>query len=189
MLLDRVSEQWPAEIHELALVGHSSGGLICRSACHYGAGSEWAAKVRHVFTLGAPHRGTPLEQLTQTVSTGLRLLPETRAFANALEIRSAGVKDLGRGGQVPFLSTANHYFVSGALSRDPDAPLARLVGDMFVLRSSAWSHGGPGERVSFPVERYRQYGGVSHFELLNHPAVYAQIRAWLTSRRALPAPA
>jgi len=29
----------------------------------------------------------------------------------------------------------------------------------------------------------------NHFDLLNHPAIYEQIRQWLTGRAALPAPA
>ncbi len=59
---------------------------------------------------------------------------------------------------------------------------------MLVLRSSAWAHGGRGERLRFPVENYAHVGGVDHMDLLAHPAVYAQLRRWLTGRRALPAP-
>jgi hypothetical protein len=39
------------------------------------------------------------------------------------------------------------------------------------------------------VEQYSHIGGANHFELLNHPAIYEQIRRWLTSRPALPAAA
>jgi len=63
-----------------------------------------------------------------------------------------------------------------------------LVGDLLVLRPSAWSHG-RGERVRFRVEQYSHLGGGTHFDLLNHPAIYEQIKRWLTAGRALPAPA
>ena len=41
--------------------------------------------------------------------------------------------------------------------------------------------------MQFPIDNYRHLGGINHFDLLNHPAVYGQIKRWLTSGRALPA--
>jgi hypothetical protein len=207
-LLGRLTLNWPVEVQEVALIGHSTGGLVARSACHYGAGSEWTSKVRHVFTLGAPHRGAPLEQLANVASSALALVPETRAFAKALNARSAGIKDMrfgylleddwrGQDGdaflhntarEVPFLRSANHYFISAGLSREPDAPLGAMIGDLLVIRASAWSHARRGERTRFPVDHYLHLGSATHFDLLNHPAIYTQIRRWLTGRRALPAP-
>ena len=207
-LLRRLIDQWPVEVSEIALIGHSMGGLVARSATHYGAGSEWTARVQHVFTLGAPHRGAPLEVAAFAASAAMRQLPETRPLANAINHRSAGVKDLGRGylvdedwrdhdpqaflqrtgHEVPFLTTANHYFVSATVTRDAHAPLGRAFGDLLVLHASAWAHGGRGQRLRFPVENYVHVGGANHFDLLNHPAIYAQIRRWLGSRRALLAP-
>jgi hypothetical protein len=58
---------------------------------------------------------------------------------------------------------------------------------LFVTRGSAWGRRGR-EPVRFPAEHYAHIDGVSHFGLLNHPAVYAQIHWWMCSRRALPAP-
>jgi pimeloyl-ACP methyl ester carboxylesterase len=208
-LLTYLTAGWPVEIQEIALFGHSMGGLVCRSACHYGAASDWTDKVRHVFTLGSPHRGAPLELAAYAACSALGALPETRAYAKALNHRSAGIKDLGRGylvdedwrehdpeafltrtGQeIPFLPTANHYFVAATLTRDADAPLGRMMGDLLVLRASAWAHEGRGHRMRFPVEHYSHVGGASHFDLLNHPAVYGQIARWLAGRPALPAPA
>jgi pimeloyl-ACP methyl ester carboxylesterase len=199
-------DNWPVRIEEIALVGHSMGGLVARSACHYGAMSEWAQRVRHVFTLGCPHTGAPLERATNAAASALALLPETRGFAKALNLRSAGIKDLrygyvieedwfghdpdaylrNTGREIPFLETANHYFVCATLSREPHAPLGRLFGDWLVLNSSAWASGGRGQRLRFPMDNYRHYGGASHFDLLNHPAIYEQLRRWLTNRLALP---
>jgi pimeloyl-ACP methyl ester carboxylesterase len=207
-VIDRIIAEWPVDVHEIALIGHSMGGLVARSACHYGAGSNWTAKVRHVFTLGAPHRGAPLEQVANAASAALALVPETRPFARALNLRSAGVKDLRYGylvdedwlghdcdtflrraaREIPFMPSANHYFVCATLSRSPDAPIGRIIGDLLVLRASAWAHDGRGERMRFPVEHYRHVGGANHFDLLNHRAIYKQIRCWLTSQKALPAP-
>jgi hypothetical protein len=209
-LLDELTANWPAEVAEIALIGHSMGGLLARGACHYagesGAGS-WRERVRHVFMLGTPHKGAPLELGANAVCHAAARFPELRPFAAPIRVRSVGVKDLAygyvvdadwqghdqdafwtnTGTDVPFLTTANHYFVSATLSREADAPLGRLVGDLLVLRASAWAHGGRGERLQFPVEQYSHVGGASHFDLLNHPAVYAQLRKWLSAPRQLPA--
>jgi hypothetical protein len=158
--------------------------------------------VRHVFALGAPHRGAPLEQVTRSASAALARLPETRMLSTALNLRSAGVTDLGHGymvdedwaggsgdvgAEIPFLPGAEHYFISAAVVQDPDSPAARALGDLLVLRHSALAHDGPGERMRFPVDNYRHLGGVNHFDLLNHPAVYEQLKRWLGSRRMLEA--
>ncbi len=205
-LLERVTANWPVAVEEIVLVGHSMGGLVARSACHYADAHTWPAQVRHVFTLGAPHRGAPLEKAATFATGALARLPETRGLSRALKARSSGIKDLGHGylvdedwsdqdpdafvqqagSQIPFLQSANHYFVAATVSREPDAPLGRIIGDMLVLRSSAWAHAHPGERMHFPVDRYCHVGEINHFDLLNHPAIYGQLRRWITGRPALP---
>jgi pimeloyl-ACP methyl ester carboxylesterase len=207
-LLDDMVAAWPVGVSEITLIGHSMGALVARSACHYGAEEDWVSRVRHVFMLGAPHRGAPLERITNSASAALDRLPETRIFAKALNLRSVGVKDLcygyltdedwaddgdserarqppGPGSEIAFLAGANHYFVSATVTREPDAPAGRVFGDLLVLRASAWAHGGRGERMRFPIDNYRDFGGLNHFDLLNHPAVYGQIRRWLGSGRTL----
>jgi pimeloyl-ACP methyl ester carboxylesterase len=203
-LLDRLTGEWPTEIHEIALIGHSMGGLVGRSACHYAEGHIWPRKVRHVFTLGSPHTGAPLERAANAASHALARLPETRTFAKLLNRRSAGIKDLRYGylvdddwfghdpdeylrrigREIPFLTTANHYFVCATLNE----PLGRIIGDMLVMRASAWGQTRRGERMRFPVDQYRHFAGLNHFQLLNHPAIYHQIHKWLAPRKALPAP-
>ncbi len=73
-------DRWPVELEEIALVGHSMGGLVARSACHLGAvrGDRWTRLVRQTVTLGSPHMGAPLEQLVHRGSAHLHKLPETR---------------------------------------------------------------------------------------------------------------
>ena len=202
-LLDELTRNWPVEVGEIVLIGHSMGGLVGRSACHYGARGGWVQSVRHVFTLGAPHRGAPLEQAATVACSALSLLPETRGFARPLKVRSAGIKDLrygyvieedwfghdpdaylrNTGREIPFLEGATHYFVCATVSQDSEAPLSRVVGDLLVLPASAWAHGKRGERMRFPVDQYRHVGGINHFDLLNHPAIYDQIKRWLKAGR------
>lgn len=210
-LIHELSAAWPVPVTEVALIGHSMGGLVARGACHYAVqrGHDgWHARVAHVFTLGSPHKGAPLELAANAACHAASMLPETRPFSTPIRVRSAGVKDLGygyvvdadweghdpdafwsnTGTVVPFLSTANHYFVSASVTRDPEARMGRLVGDLLVLRPSAWSQDGHGEHLEFPVDHYSHLGGANHFDLLNHPAIYDQIRRWLTpADRALTA--
>jgi hypothetical protein len=202
-LLDRLLDEWPVEVAEIALIGHSMGGLVARSACHYGAGREAIARVRHVFSLGTPHRGAQLERLAHAAGAAMCRLPETRPVASALRVRSAGIKDLYHGylvdedwedydpqaflvheaRRIPFLQTADHYFVAATVTRDPEAPLGRAVGDLLVSRASAWAQR-PFERVRFPVDHYAHVGHANHFELLGHPAVADQLVRWLAPRPA-----
>jgi len=206
-LLERLVANWHEPVHEVVLIGHSVGGLVARSACHYGAGTTCVDKVRHVFTLGTPHRGAPLEQAANAASVALARLPETRPLARAMNLRSAGIKDLRYGyltdecwmdqdcdaflrntsREIPFPPTTRHYFICATLTREADAPAGRIIGDLLVLQPSAWAHEGRGRRMRFPIEHYHHLGGANHFDLLNHPAIYAQMRRCLGSQRALPA--
>src|SRR4051794_3802711 len=51
-LLELVADAWPVTIEQIALVGHSMGGLVARSACHQAAGDDmdWVPHVRNVVS-------------------------------------------------------------------------------------------------------------------------------------------
>lgn len=196
-LLGRVVAAWPVPVDELILVGHSLGGLVARSACHLGAeeGAGWTGHVRHVFCLGSPHLGADLEKGVHLLDWALGQVPETRGLGALLRRRSVGVKDLRFGAiteadwhghdpdellrdrcqEVPFLPDAHYYFVSAALS---DGPVGRLLGDLLVRHPSA-SGIGRARQIGFEVDRGLQLSGLSHFDLLTHPDVYAQLRDWI----------
>jgi pimeloyl-ACP methyl ester carboxylesterase len=90
-LLSAVVANWPTAVEEIALIGHSMGGLIARSACHGGqqAGASWVPAVRHVVCLGSPHVGAPSEKGVAVLSRALAGVAETRPFASLLNERSA----------------------------------------------------------------------------------------------------
>jgi pimeloyl-ACP methyl ester carboxylesterase len=83
---------------ELLLVGHSMGGLVARSACYYGEKEQrrWPGALTHVFCLGSPHLGAPLEKAGNVITSVLGLvdLPGTQIPARVINARSAGIKDL-----------------------------------------------------------------------------------------------
>jgi pimeloyl-ACP methyl ester carboxylesterase len=200
-VLEELATGWPAEVREIALVGHSMGGLVARSACRYGELEDrrWTGRARHVFCLGTPHLGAPLEKAANVASWPLNRLPETRPFADLFfNRRSAGIKDLRFGScieedwcecedpdeflrdrctEVPFLPGATYYFVGATLTGGRDG-LGSLAGDLLVRYPSA-SGAGRRRRIAFEIENGRHIGGLDHMRLLNNAAVYAQIRDWL----------
>ena len=94
-----------SDAREIALVGHSMGGLVIHSALRQGAG-----RVATTVSLGTPYLGAPLAQAVHAAAAGLDRLPETRPFGNLLNGRSAGIRDLRRGtgdGLAPASSTAS----------------------------------------------------------------------------------
>jgi pimeloyl-ACP methyl ester carboxylesterase len=199
-LMDELVAAWPVEVERIALVGHSMGGLVARSACHRGAedGAAWAQLVKTSVSLGTPHLGAPLEQAVHYLSAGLARLPETRPFANFLRRRSGGIRDLRQGSlvdedwrdcdpdalkaaacaEIPLLEGATHCFISATVTRSDRHPLGRLIGDTLVLKPSATGRSRT-RRIPFEEEFGMHLGAAHHFALLNHPAVYEKLRAWL----------
>jgi pimeloyl-ACP methyl ester carboxylesterase len=193
-LLDEVVREWPLAVEEIALVGHSMGGLVARSACHYGG--AWCRSARHVFCLGSPHLGAPLERGANALGYALNRLPETRPVAKLVNGRSVGIKDLRFGScveedwcdcdpdeflrdrctEVPFLDCATYYFVGATLSSRKES----LVGDLLVQFPSA-SGNGKKRRIPFEVDKGMHLPRANHLQLLNHPAVYEQLVSWLSA--------
>ncbi|HSO06184.1 MAG TPA: alpha/beta hydrolase, partial [Pelomicrobium sp.] len=95
-LLERLTREWPVPLDQVAIVGHSMGGLVARSACHYGAqaGHGWLARLRTLIFLGTPHHGSPLERAGNWVDAALGATRYTAPLARLGMIRSAGVTDL-----------------------------------------------------------------------------------------------
>ena len=196
-VLDELQAMWPVPVDEIALVGHSMGGLVVRSACHYGTQHQhaWPDAVRHVVCLGSPHLGADLEKGVNAASWALARLPETQALASFLNARSAGTKDLRYGAlldedwsyshpdeflrdrchEVPFLPGAVYHFV--ATTAGPRA-VGAVFGDRLVRPHSA-SGAGKARQVPFEPHHGLTLTGLHHFDLLNHAAIYDKLHHWL----------
>ena len=199
-LLEAVCAEWPVPVEQIDLIGHSMGGLVARSACHYASldGAEWVPLVRHVVSLGSPHMGAPLARAVHAAGVSLHRLPEVRPLASLLRRSSAGIKDLRHGSlvdedwrdrdphslrreavsEVPLLEGATHCFVAATLTGDPRHPVGRLVGDLLVLEDSA-SGRSRDRRIPFRAEHGMHVGRTHHMALLNHPVVYDRMVEWL----------
>lgn len=200
-LLSELVTAWPGNVEELLLIGHSMGGLVIRSACHYGhePTAPWVPLLRHVFLLGSPHLGAPLARWTQYPARAVAKRKDTLPFAPLLTTRSAGIDDLRFGylldedwagcdtdtcgedhrHDIPLLDTANHYTVSATVTRTPDSPFGEIVGDLLVQPASAHGHRRRRQHIPFAIENRDEFGGRHHFDLLNDPGVYEALRARL----------
>jgi pimeloyl-ACP methyl ester carboxylesterase len=194
-LLEDVHSSWPVPVESVVLVGHSMGGLVIRSACATAraAGQRWIDDVSDVVTLGTPHRGAPLEKGTNIVAWGLGLVAETRPLADALNVRSAGIKDLRFGaiaeddwggfdpdallrnsvGDHPLPPDIDHHFVTGVMTSDPNHPVGVVMGDLVVRPAS-----GTGGRHLDPTNVV-VLGGLRHYEVLGDPAVINRVMGWV----------
>lgn len=204
-LLGQVHDAWPVEITSISIVGHSMGGLVARSAVHQadGTGAPWTQRLRTLVSLGSPHLGAPLERAAHVLDRALRIAPESEPIGRILATRSVGIKDLRYGALleqdwdgrdpdeflrdtcavVPLLPHVTYCWVAASLTKDARHPLGVLLGDGLVRYGSA-SGNGHHTRVGFPIDNGLHVTGVGHLRLLNHPAVYDQLRSWLTAPMA-----
>ena len=201
-LIETLLEQWPVPVQELAIIGHSMGGLVSRSAYYYGtaAGHHWPRHLRRLIFLGTPHHGAPLERLGDWVNTALEISPYAAPFARLGRIRSAGITDMRHGnvleddwkGRDRFASAQDLraplslplgvqcYAIAASKRQAVGNPSLGLFGDGLVpVNSALGRHRNPEISLEF-TEAHQWIGhGMNHWDLLSHPAVYDHIRRWL----------
>ncbi len=191
-----------SRVRELVIVAHSMGGLVARSACHYGAqsGHAWPGMLSRAVFLGTPHHGAPLERGGNWVDIALGAMPYASPFARLGNVRSAGITDLRHGnlldedwhGRDRFARTRDSrthlplpvgtrcYAVGATI----DGLKGRLLGDGLVpLDSALGRHKAAARCLAFPKNRQWVARGVSHLGLLDSPAVYGRLRKWLADPR------
>jgi pimeloyl-ACP methyl ester carboxylesterase len=174
LLLTDLWNRWPEQVRRLDLVGHSMGGLMLRHACHHATatGQPWVGAVRRMIYLGSPHRGAPLAHRVDQLATQLQRWSRSRAWAEFLDRRSAGIHDLVTGvsdTEVPLLAHASHHAVAACLTSSPHHPLANALGDLLVPVDSA---GGA-------ITDVEPLTSSHHFHLLNDPDVHEHLLRWL----------
>lgn len=190
-LLDRLIKRWPGPAPGIAIIGHSMGGLVARSALHQGdkAGHSWVGRVGDCVFLGTPHHGAPLEQAGHWLDSVMEISPYVAPFTRLGKARSQGINDLRHGNVtrrphrvVPLPARVRFYAVAASLRARRGALADRLLGDGLVpLDSALGLHADA--RLALPIPKRRRWigSGIGHLDLLSHPEVYAQLRAWLAS--------
>lgn len=200
-ILERLVREWPVPISELSLVGHSMGGLVARSACHYAEvdGQAWIGSLRRLVCIGSPHHGALLEQGGNWVGVLLGVSRYSAPFARLPRIRSAGVTDLRYGNVLDehwggrdrfgthgdprrelFLPRGvDCYFVAGSLSAQPGPALR---GDGLVsVESALGRHRSPQLTLAVPPSHEAIAYGTSHLGLLSSAQVYEALHRWFGS--------
>ncbi len=202
-VLERLVEQWPVAVEELAIVAHSMGGLVARSACEIGAqaGHSWPRSLRKLVFLGTPHHGAPLERLGNWVDTALEGSPYTLPFARLGKIRSAGITDMRYGnvmeddwkGRDRFapdgdlrsavaLPAGVQCYAIAATRQAYGCAGAELGGDGLVPVDSALGrHARLGVSLKFEDSHVWIGYEMNHWDLLSDGAIFAKIRGWLGS--------
>ena len=187
-LLETLIGNCTTPVEELAIIGHSMGGLVARSACHHarGAGHTWPKVLRKLVFLGTPHHGSPLERGGHGLDRVMELSPYSMPITRLSKARSAGITDLRHGvisaGEqvVPLPSGVKCYAAAAVRTAKRGALSDRWVGDGLVPLDSALGRHRDAERT-LAIPKHRQWVGfkMGHLELLNHPDVYSQLHAWL----------
>lgn len=205
-LIETLLHAWPVAVDEIAIVGHSMGGLVARSACHYGAeaGHAWRRRVGNLFFLGTPHLGAPMERAGNGIDAILDASPYSSALARLGKIRSAGITDLRFGSlcdedwqgrdrfvrsrrqpqHVPLPRGVACHALAASLAQKPGALVERSFGDGLVPLASALGHSADTDRkLRFPKARRWIGHRMNHLDLLDSEAVYERIRCELVGTR------
>ena len=200
--LEQLLAAWPVPLERVVLLGHSMGGLLARSALHYGtaAGQRWPSRIDDLVCLGTPHHGAPLERAGNGVDLLLGATPYAAPFARLGKLRSAGITDLRHGNltdedwvgrdrfarhadrrqPVPLPTGLRCYALATSIGEKTGDLKDRLLGDGLVpLDSALGRHKIAARMLDFPAQRQWVGYGINHLDLLNRPEIFAQLKAWL----------
>ena len=177
-ILNKLYAAYPQPLARLVLIGHSMGGLVARAACSHGVASAaaWSDRISHVFCLGSPHLGAPLEKVAHLGTRLMQAFDVTQPLAEMIDDRSTGIKDLRHGksarkrpplpAHVPMRPPQAHFhFIGSTMGLRRGNPLTKWLGDGLVRLDSA--------TADHLADDISVLEGLNHMQLLNHPRVYA----------------
>jgi hypothetical protein len=179
-------------VNELAIVGHSMGGLVARSACHAAEqhALRWRSKLTKIVCLGTPHHGALLERGGHRLDQWLDLNPYVAPFTRLGRARSAGITDLRFGNlqRADWDGRAAHdqrrddrrptpppegvavYLLAATTADRPAGLRHAIVGDGLVTLSSAWGeHRNPALALRVPASHRALMTRANHWDLLSRP--------------------
>lgn len=197
-LLETLVDQWPVDINELVILGHSMGGLVSRSACHWAqeTGQCWPTRLNKLIFLGTPHFGAPLERLGSGLDFLLGISPYSAPISLIGKARSAGIRDLRDGNtgdgntgdgttaasdrQAGFPAHTRGYAIAASTRPAPPATAVLDPGDGLVpLKSALGQHPDAARSLPIPANQRAMFRGLNHFDLLDDQRVYRCLRRWL----------
>lgn len=202
VLLEELVNNWPVPIEEIVILAHSMGGLVSRSAFHYGEQAEntWITHLKKIVFLGTPHHGAPLERAGNYIVLLAESMPYLKPFARLGKIRSAGITDLRHGSlldedwvgigrfeeqmdsrtTIPLPQHVACYAVAAIIGEESDDLSIHALGDGLVYIDSALGqHDIAAKNLAFKQDNTWVVHGNNHMDLLDNPIIYAQVRRWL----------
>ena len=197
--MERLLDAWPVPIERMAMLGHSMGGLVARSALHHAVliqrgGLRWTARVDDLVCLGTPHQGAPLESVGHGVDVLLGAAPYAAPLARLGQVRSAGINDLRHGNivnsgdgtqrpeAVPLPARTRCYAVAASLGPEGGSVKEHLLGDGLVpVASALGQHREPARRLAFEREHQAVVQKTNHLDLLSSTEVFDVLRKWLSA--------
>ncbi|WP_445116882.1 PGAP1-like alpha/beta domain-containing protein [Acinetobacter sp. WZC-1] len=200
-------------ITSIDLIGHSMGGLVCRSALFYGKQNiyQWFHMTENLVCLGSPHHGAVLERLGFALQDKIGRFPIIKLISHIMNIRSNGILDLRYGsvrdddwehntariGQLddnrkpaPLPSHINTYLVAGTLEFEnrQNRPL-EIMGDYLVsVKSALGEHPNPRYQLKLPESHKAVFHGLNHLDIQYHASVAEQIVKWFYPHHSELAP-
>ena len=190
--LEALMAAWPVKVKELAIVAHSMGGLVTRSACHYADENAyaWPKQLKKIVFLGTPHQGAPLERGGHWIDMILGATPYASPFAKLGKVRSTGITDLRYGSVVddahddrpvlPLPAKVKCLAIAGTTGQSAGDLQDRLLGDGLVpLASALGEHADPQLALNFPADRKVTLYATNHMQLLSAEPAYEAVKAFL----------
>lgn len=201
-LLEQLVSQWPVPVQEICVLGYSMGGMVARSAFHYGqlAQHGWVQHVHKLFFVGTPQHGSMVEQAGNLIDKALEASPYSHALSRLGKIRSAGTTDLRHGnlidedwqGHDRFAHARDRrrlsqlppnvrcYAIAAMIARQPSELWGQLIGDGLVpVKSALGRHRDRNRALQLPATHQRIFYGMNHLNLLESRAVCDQLQAWM----------
>ena len=201
-LLAELVQHWPIPVEEIVIMAHSMGGLVTRSAVHYGQQQQlsWTKQLKKIIFLGTPHHGAPLERAGNFLDVILETIPYAKPFARLGKIRSAGVTDLRYGNlldedwqndnrfkmqrdkrkSISLPEQVACYSVAGIAGEAAESTAAQLLGDKMVpLKSALGQHKKSTKNLNFKEENTIIVFKCNHSDLLSNDKVYTKIKSWM----------
>src|SRR6056297_1023783 len=206
VMLERLVANWPVQVEQLVILSHSMGGLVARSAAHYGleAAHAWPTRLNKIVFLGTPHHGSPVERAGHGIDRALGISRYSAPFSRLGKIRSAGITDLRHGNVIesdwydrrrehnrfanahdtrtPARMPAHVecFAVAATLDGAPDSIRSRHFGDGLVpVPSALGRHRNPALALPIEIDNRHVATETGHLGLLRCPDVARIVHAWV----------
>ncbi|WP_111894949.1 alpha/beta fold hydrolase [Acinetobacter sp. MB5] len=209
-LLEDLIERNP-RIQSIDLIGHSMGGLVCRSALFYGKQDlkHWFHRTQNLVCIGSPHHGAALERFGFRLQESLGHFPLVKIARHIVNFRSNGILDLRYGSvrdddwehmparigsmddcrkPAPLPSHISAFFIAGTMEfKTIKNKTLSIIGDYLVsVQSALGEHPNPRFNLNIPDSHKAVFYGLNHFNIQYHPSVAEQITRWLYPDPELP---